>query len=520
MQLFRRILLLVTIQIVIYSQLIFSQGGNNNAFVFNGSTSQIYINDGSFPQGAANSDANQSGFNFFNSNSTSNKITIQAWIYLIGDNPDVKMPIVYRKHNSGNSFSLYVKNNKAYFSVGNSPEVSTAEFPAFKWISLTGTFDGSTLKIYNGGNLNQSISYNLNTNYSNGEGLFIGKSTDGAFKGLIDEIRIFDIALSENNINNSGGNGNPAEPFPSSLNQYLRAQWSFTSINNGLLNDLSIYKNHLRVNNITEIYPSKNLPFFVINSTGDEADSSVGNGSAKTYLGTVTLRSAIEETNALTGKQVVYFYITGNSPFIISPTSPLPAITDSLTLDATFQKGYSNSPLIFIDGTNSGVTDGLVITGGNSLVQGLAIKNFNQSGIAIDNNGNNKIQNNIITNNGMNGITIKSGNNNSLLNNSIYANQNIGIDLWTLERSGGVSLNDPLDSDEGANRLQNFPVLVDFYSGSSGTSIKGYLESQPNKTFKLQFFSNSPTGLIDPRMGEIFLGEKTVTTNASGRADF
>ena len=109
-----------------------------------------------------------------------------------------------------------------------------------------------------------------------GKGLFIGKSSEGAFKGLIDEVRIFNIALGDNNINGSGGNGNPAEPFPSSISQYSTGQWSFTSINNGLLNDLSTYKNHLRVTDITEIYPSKNLPFIIVNSTGDEADSLSG----------------------------------------------------------------------------------------------------------------------------------------------------------------------------------------------------------------------------------------------------
>ena len=53
-----------------------------------------------------------------------------------------------------------------------------------------------------------------------------GTSTCSYFKGLIDEVRIFNIALGDNNINGSGGNGNPAEPFPSSLSQYSVGQWS------------------------------------------------------------------------------------------------------------------------------------------------------------------------------------------------------------------------------------------------------------------------------------------------------
>ena len=353
----------------------FAQGGNNNAFLFNGSTSQIYINDGPFPSGAANSDANQNGFNFFNSNSSNNKITVQAWVYLLGDNPGIKMPVVYRAVDGGTTFSIYVKDNKAYFTVGNSPAISTQEFPAFSWIAITGSYDGSTMKIYSGGIMAQSQPYTLVPGYTGGQGLFIGKSSEGAFKGLIDEVRIFNIALGDNNINGSGGNGNPAEPFPSSISQYSTGQWSFTSINNGLLNDLSTYKNHLRVTDITEIYPSKNLPFIIVNSTGDEADSLAGNGNAKTYLGTVTLRSAIQETNALAGKQTVYFYIPGTAPFIFLPQTPLPIITDPVSLDATFQRGYSGTPLINIDGTNAGGY-GISISGSGSLIQGLSMKNF------------------------------------------------------------------------------------------------------------------------------------------------
>jgi hypothetical protein len=112
-----------------------------------------------------------------------------------------------------------------------------------------------------------------------------------------------------------------------------------------------------------------------------------------------------------------------------------------------------------------------------------------------------------------------------MLSNSIFSNEGPGIDLWTMDGNGnlaeGINENDPLDADEGNNNLQNYPVLMDFYSGSTGTSIAGYLESVPNKTFKLQFFSNSPNpNLLDPREGESLLGEKLVTTDNNGYVEF
>ena len=61
------------------------------------------------------------------------------------------MPVVYRAVDGGTTFSIYVKDNKGYFTVGNSPAISTQEFPAFTWIAITGSYDGSTMKIYSGG---------------------------------------------------------------------------------------------------------------------------------------------------------------------------------------------------------------------------------------------------------------------------------------------------------------------------------------------------------------------------------
>jgi hypothetical protein len=495
---------------------------NNNAFMFNGKSSQLYVYDGR----PANTDADQNGFKFFNSNSSNNRITVQAWIYLLGDTPaDVEVPVVYRTVNNGTTFSMYIKNNKGYFTVGNnnSAVVNTSEFSPFRWTALTGSYDGSSLKIYLGGSLESSIPFNMIPGYSTKDGttgLFIGKSNSGALKGLVDEIRIFNTALGDNNINGSGGNGNPAEPFSSSVAPYIAGQWSFAEINSSnLLNDLSANRNHLFVSDITQIFPSKNLPFFVVTSTSDDADALPGNGKAETFNGEVTLRSAIQEANAFAGNQIILFNIPGNGPFTISPQSSLPVITEPLTIDATVQSGYSDSPIINIDGAFSEGADGLTISGGGSLIQGLSISNFSGSGIICMINGANRLNNNLIRYNSI-GVSVKSGSGNSILYNSIYSNEEAGIDLWTQDGNNGITENDLLDADEGGNHLQNYPVLSDFYSGSGGTSIAGYLESAPNQTYSLQFFSNSPLNSNLSRAGEIYLGEKTVTTNSQGKAEF
>jgi titin len=49
------------------------------------------------------------------------------------------------------------------------------------------------------------------------------------------------------------------------------------------------------------------------------------------------------------------------------------------------------------------------------------------------------------------------------------------------------------------------------------TTIQGTLDSMPNETFKIRFFSN-PTG--DPLEGKKYIGAKSVTTDASGDGSF
>ncbi|MHA2100935.1 MAG: LamG-like jellyroll fold domain-containing protein, partial [Candidatus Kariarchaeaceae archaeon] len=521
--------LTLLITITITCSITFAQS-NNNSYVFDGETGYAAILDNEI----LNEDADKSAFQYFDNPAFANHplfendvISVEAWVYLIGEATG-NVPIVYRSINSTyNTFSLYIENGEGKFSIGGGVGVVSTgiTIPAFQWIHLAGTYDSQTLKLYYGGDLvDTQENINLGAGYETGEGLFIGKSEDGFFRGLIDEVRIWRFTLQHNHINNSGGNGTPSESIPQSIVEYLNGRWSFTEFsyfnNVKSLEDRSDYNNHLRVYNIDEIVNSKHPPFFVVNSTGDEPDSLAGNGNASTELGTVTLRSAIEETNELQGPRTIYFYIPGSAPFIIQPGSSLPAITDQVFIDATFQSGYSGLPIINIDGTTAGSPDGLTISGGESLVQGLSVQNFSGSGIVLETEGNNTIINNTVSNNGLAGVAVKSGANNSILFNSIHSNGGPGIDLWTTEGNSGITENDPLDGDEGGNHLQNYPVLTDFYSGSGGTSIKGYLESTSNQTFTLQFYSNSPSGLLDPRNGELYLGEKIVTTGSDGRIEF
>jgi hypothetical protein len=59
-------------------------------------------------------------------------------------------------------------------------------------------------------------------------------------------------------------------------------------------------------------------------------------------------------------------------------------------------------------------------------------------------------------------------------------------------------------------------VLSSAKISKRGTNVAGQLDSTPNSTFTLQFFSN-PSGTDE---GRTFLGEKSVTTDASASVSF
>jgi len=114
--------------------------------------------------------------------------------------------------------------------------------------------------------------------------------------------------------------------------------------------------------------------------------------------GAGSFRQAITDSNSTPGHDTINFSIGTGGAVQIQPLSLLPTITDEVTIDATTQPGYSNSPLIWLDGSKiSTVADGLLITAGNSTVSGLSITNFHRgAAIHLSTNGNNLITSNYL----------------------------------------------------------------------------------------------------------------------------
>ena len=120
-----------------------------------------------------------------------------------------------------------------------------------------------------------------------------------------------------------------------------------------------------------------------------------------------SLRQALLDANAAPGADLIQFNLPGSGVRTLAPLTPLPLITNSLTIDGYSQAGSSPNTLansnnavllIRLDGVNltNGFPDGLSFeNAGNNTVRGLVIVRF-YTGIQLDASSGNTIAGNWI----------------------------------------------------------------------------------------------------------------------------
>jgi len=123
---------------------------------------------------------------------------------------------------------------------------------------------------------------------------------------------------------------------------------------------------------------------------------------------------------------------------------------------------------------------------------------------------------NRISGNDSTGVQVVSGTGNLISRNSIHSNTSLGIDL----SPSGATANDAGDGDTGPNDLQNFPVLTSAVSGGGSTTIAGSLNSTPNASLELDFYSSPDCDPSTFGEGQTYLGSSTQTTDGSGNVSF
>ncbi|MFC1540089.1 kelch repeat-containing protein [Gemmatimonadota bacterium] len=134
--------------------------------------------------------------------------------------------------------------------------------------------------------------------------------------------------------------------------------------------------------NTSEFSPQSSTPVFLVDNTGD--------------AGVGSLRWAIEQANLREGTDTIVFEVpetdqgfnSDSGVYTIALQSALPDLSTPMILDGSSQPGFNGDPIIALDGSGiAGVADGLKLTGGNSVIRGFVIGNFDGHGIHITGGG-------------------------------------------------------------------------------------------------------------------------------------
>ena len=175
--------------------------------------------------------------------------------------------------------------------------------------------------------------------------------------------------------------------------------------------------------------------------------------------------------------------------------SALPNITVPVEIDGTTQPGYTNAPLIDLDGTSAGSSaDGfdLAAGSGGSTIRALVINNFAADGILITTTGN-AVQSSYLGTNAagtavgtqpmVDGIAVTAGTKNTIggtaagAGNLISGNTNFGILLQNAAASDNLVAGNLIGTDiTGTVPIAN-ATGVEIDTATSGNTIGGMTEA-------------------------------------------
>ncbi len=189
-----------------------------------------------------------------------------------------------------------------------------------------------------------------------------------------------------------------------------------------------------------------------------------------------TLTTANSVTNTPVAADQIQFAISGLQPYTISPTSALPAISETVQIDGGNK--------VILDGVSAGAgANGLSLNSSNNRIQNITVKNFDGAGVVVT-----------------------SGAGNVITKNSIYNNQALDIDLG----NDGVTFNHDNSIIIGPNNYQNYPVLDLATSANGMLRLVGSLESEFNQQFIIDVYKNQDCHATFFGGGENYIGSFTV----------
>jgi streptogramin lyase len=265
----------------------------------------------------------------------------------------------------------------------------------------------------------------------------------------------------------------------------------------------------IRANSTANLYPLgittglNGTLWFTENVADEIGKAQVLASVPQTYVVTTTadsapgsLRQAILNANANGGADTIKFNIPGSGVQVIQPASALPVITSPVLIDGTSQPGYAGTPLIELDGRQAGPSvSGLVITAGNTTVQGLDIARFTSDGVDLVGSSNCIIQGNYIgtdptgtiaLGNGQQGVAIYNGaasnrigtngdgNNDSGERNVISGNAGVGVVIAGSGTNQNIVAGDYIGTDAAGTRALANGTGINIFGGAQANRIGVY----------------------------------------------
>ncbi len=246
----------------------------------------------------------------------------------------------------------------------------------------------------------------------------------------------------------------------------------------------------------------------VVDTTSDASNGDTSSIAAllgnRGVDGLISLREAITAANNTANiggnPEEIRFNIAGAVPHTINVLSALPSITDSVFIDGWSEPDWTLAPIIELNGTGAGATDGLLLSGtgsDGSTIRGLVINRFALSGIGIDNSDNNTIQGNYIgtdvnglldRGNTSQGIALFNGASNNLIGgttvgqgNLISGNDANGINFTGVTTTGNTVVGNIIGlMASGTASLGNTFVGVAIAQGANGNTIGGSVAGARN----------------------------------------
>ena len=323
--------------------------------------------------------------------------------------------------------------------------------------------------------------------------------------------------------------------------------------------------------------PALAISTFTVNRTTNESDASTADGKcdidAATAGNQCTLKAAIQQANANANPaetDTINFNIPGDPAKVktIRPTSELPAITQSVTINGYSQPGSeentkANGALntvlrVQLDGQLSGLdADGLIIQGASNVtIRGLVINRFDRSGIFLtstDGSDNNHFEGNFIgtsaagttdLGNGNAGVEINGLNNGNVVGGSspeqrnlISGNDGDGVfagtdgtdtiqkNLIGTDKTGTADLhNGSTNNGEGVNLGgQNSVVTGNIiaFNTSDGVKVKSNATGTGHDIGPNSIFSNDGLGIdiVDNANSDLGPNGEGPNTNDGGTLD-